>query len=329
MENIIEITKFPNEIFFKIVFHLDYKYIKYLCQKYPIYNKLCNTEYFWKNKIIHDFNSEFAVKPYDETYKKLYESPIISEYINKNDHKINIMFSNLDIQSKIIDNFDINRHINQTLKPGTEKTFFYLNKKCIKLKLHDKINLIIGKSENDSMVIKDYSQLINYVDNTGNISILNQFNNFELDIVSKFIFNRKIDSYVIDNKIELVNWLYLPPRNIIPSSYGVSIAAKFGHFDLLKHLYKFGYKFNVEIANEAATGGQLEILKWLSSYPRNVLPDEEGACNALVEEFMDVLKWLAEHNIIISETYLKDDFGDKEAKELIEILDNNNIPHKD
>jgi hypothetical protein len=47
-----------------------------------------------------------------------------------------------------------------------------------------------------------------------------------------------------------------------------------------------------EGANNAARGGQLDVLKWMASLNPKILPDEEGANGAAYNGHLDVLQWM-------------------------------------
>ena len=60
--------------------------------------------------------------------------------------------------------------------------------------------------------------------------------------------------------------------------------------------YNIIFYLNVEGANNAARNGHLEVLKWLAKH--NIFPNVYGANCAARNGHLEVLKWLAEHNIL-------------------------------
>ena len=72
------------------------------------------------------------------------------------------------------------------------------------------------------------------------------------------------------------------------------LAAKYGHFDLLRWARKNGCEWDSKVCTYAARGGYFQILKWAKFYG---CPWDAYTCaNAAQSGHLDILKWLRERN---------------------------------
>lgn len=76
------------------------------------------------------------------------------------------------------------------------------------------------------------------------------------------------------------------------------------HLRVLKYLAKMGWKFNVELAvelaNLAARCGYLAIIEWFYEI-YGILPNYDGAQDALKNRYWNVLRWLKPRGIILED----------------------------
>ena len=115
------------------------------------------------------------------------------------------------------------------------------------------------------------------------------------------------------NHLDIVEWLI--QRNIFPAPESDDSDEESEEViiddndNLINHLHDVNYDItnryrlsnyenrfllSIEGANMAAQYGWMNILQWLSQFPRNILPDIEGANDAAQYGQLDVLIWLSQ-----------------------------------
>ena len=302
------LTSYPNEILFKILMDLPYDDIKNYCLVDVAARVLCDDDYFWMNKLDHDFTSwsgkvlipsefvkRFGLPLWKSGYMKWMNDDLNSDSSSDPDIVIFNMFKTRSIEA--LEDYNI---ADICIREG------YFEE------LKDLISIAIQEYKVRARDLKD---LVYAAINNNALSILDWLNK-KLNFIWKFITPRNINGEIalmLLNKrlgssanIDTLNWFkdrkwfgaisLDGSRESFNAINVANHAAEYGRIDILEWFEQKGMLPTHDGADAAATNGHIDTLRWLES--RRRMPTKNGANNAAKNGHMGTLLWLAERKIL-------------------------------
>jgi hypothetical protein len=122
--------------------------------------------------------------------------------------------------------------------------------------------------------IANYISGINYPGFTRYLVSENRKYTTEESYLYKLLEGEEIDIDIAarDGHLEVVKYLY--KKGVVATKWGIDYAAYYGHLEVIKYLYKQGVKDSECSINLAAEYGHLEVVKYL--YSQGIEATEDG-----------------------------------------------------
>ena len=258
-----QLETIPIEVIYNILLQLPYDDIINYCRTNIKARDICNDNYFWLNKLNHDFsakglNGKMLVP---SEYMRLYQPDLGGKAVYERWKRgMEVDFEGIDDDTgNPIYDLNINADI----------TIFRLDR----------------DSYSPDIIHEIYKNAIRY----GNIDVLNKLQQSptESDIMEAIRFDQP----------QILDWLI--SYNIVPTREDFDYAIDLGKIHILDWFEQSGIIPNQEDANAAATAGQLDTLLWLEK--RGILPNPAGMDSTIAHDNLETINWLLERNILPSQ----------------------------
>jgi hypothetical protein len=257
-----------NDVDKLVLLNLDYKDLLAACTSDPYTNKICQDDFFWRQKVERDMGPEVMKNKLPEmSYREQYRT-LINNNMNKDTA---IRKGRLDylIWKNIQPDYNISR---AAARSGQINILEWTHNHGILL----------------DQEIADYDAALN-----DRVNVLEWLSKKNIR-PSKAAFSNAVES----TSTRVVEWML---DHGITSDHPKLVANLAGYQDLraniemLELLEDHGMLPNTQGANEAASFGNYYILEWL--HERNILPDSIGLLEAVTNNKFYVVEWLLEHGI--------------------------------
>jgi len=273
MENL---TGVP-ELDYKVLLKLDLKSLRYLSQVNTYFNRIIRSDYFWQQKVQHEFGKDVArLKPQQETFKDQY---IYLENTHPNDAAEN---GRLDAMIWMIRD---NRFMD-----SSTATYAVIggNLKILKLLAEQNIlpdEFVIEDEDLDpeDPIVKWYNLVITIRD--GDLDALQ-----ELEDQGFVPDGHAANLAITFNQPDILIYL-----DTLPDQEHVDMAVYNEDYKSLEWLEEQGLLPTQYAANIAAANGNIQMLNWLES--NGVLPNQRGVDLAVDMHQRAALKWLKKRGL--------------------------------
>lgn len=256
-----------------ILLKLPYPSLISTCLSSKYLYSLCQSDYFWKQKVNRDFGrTVMESKPQGESYREQYI--YLRRAIKKREIEFQAEKGRLDALIVLGQRYNMN--LTMIKRVAAVRGHLHILKWLVGLK--SPIRPTSGDADEAAW--------------GGHLEVLK----WMIQLNPPVFFPKNVVDYTAANgHLHVLKWLLELSPDYLPTKDQSSLPAKYGHLDVLKWMLEVNPdSIGIATAIGAASGGQIEVLNWLAHLNPPVFPDEIGAIIAAENGHLISLQWMAD-----------------------------------